>query len=366
MCGGEWHATTPALIKRHSWPASSLSRRPSQKKLVGIASFLVGLKNIVMQLKHLILGFALACTRTPAIAQAEPAAAQADARSFASPAAAAAHGTYAASMSAVRLKYLAELDLALKVALAAGSLDDANAISALRQKLTGDSAPAPAGPFKTSQANEARIRYEMAVAAARRQYGRDLQQALKQAMAAANLAEANEINGEIKKLLVLLASASPSNAPPPIGQSARTARGLEIVRYRRHPSQSSGDGYNGYVPLADLGKPIGAPHTVRSLSSWTKDVDENAVVSGFIKIDKAGVHEFRTDSGFDRNELIINGAIVCKFRDGPNKAQSVQLNAGLIPVTSIGYATHTSETRIQWRPPGQADWSSIPNELLSH
>jgi hypothetical protein len=90
------------------------------------------------------------------------------------------------------------------------------------------------------------------------------------------------------------------------------------------------------------------------------------VVSGFIKIDQPGVYEFRTDSDWDRNELIINGQIVCKFRDGSNKAQNIELSAGLIPVTSIGYATETAETRIQWRPPGQADWSDIPNELLSH
>lgn len=324
------------------------------------------MKNIFMRTKSLIIGLALTLTRLHAVAQAEPAAALAGARSFTTPTAVAAQSTYTAAMKAARLKYSAELEQAVKAALTAGDLDDANSITAMREKITADSVPATAGPFKTSQANEARAHYETAVTTAQRQYGRDLQPALKQAMTAANLAESNEINAELKTLVALLATTTPAIAPPPIGQSTQKARGLEIVRYRRHPSQSSGDGYNGYVSIADLGKPIGAPHTIKSLSSWTKNVDENAVVSGFIKIEKSGVYEFRTDSGFDRNELVINGQIVCKFRDGVNKAGSIELSAGLIPVTSIGFATHTAETRIQWKPPGQPDWSAIPNELLSH
>jgi len=319
-----------------------------------------------MRTKSLIIDLLLTGTCLNAVAQAVPAAAPTGKRAFTTPAAVAAQNTYTAGLKAARLKYSTELEQAVKAALTAGNLDDANAITAMREKITADSLPVTNGPFKTSQANEARVHYDMAVTAAQRQYGRDLQLALKQAMAAANLAESNEINAELKTLVALLATASPSAAPPPIGQSTQKARGLEIVRYRRHPSQSSGDGYNGYVSIADLGKPIGAPHTVKSLSSWTKNVDENAVVSGFIKIDKPGLYEFRTDSGFDRNELVINGQIVCKFRDGVNKEASIELSAGLIPITSIGFATHTAETRIQWKPPGQADWSAIPNELLSH
>lgn len=319
-----------------------------------------------MRTESLIISLLLACTCLHAAAQAEPSAAPTGQRAFTTPAAVTAQSTYTAGMKAARLKYSAELELAVKAALTAGNLDDANAITATRKKLTADTLPVSAGPFKTSQANEARVRYDKAVTALQRQYGRDLQPALKQAMTTANLAESNEINAELKALVSLLATASPSAAPPPIGQSTQKARGLEIVRYRRHPSQSSGDGYNGYVAMADLGKPIGAPHTVKSLSSWTKNVDENAVVSGFIKIEKPGLYEFRTDSGFDRNELVINGQIVCKFRDGENKAAGIELSPGLIPVTSIGFATHTTETRIQWKPPGQADWSVIPNELLLH
>ena len=324
-----------------------------------------------MRTKLILAGLLLTLASLHAFAQTEPAAALTGARSFTTPAAVAAQSTYTAGLKAARVKYAAELDQAVKVALTAANLDEANAIDATRQKLATDGLPVTTAPFKTSQANEARLHYEAAVTTVQRQYGRDLQQALKGAMSAANLDEANEINGEIKALVAVLATASsptpgPSAAPPPIGQSSQKARGLEIVRYRRHPSQASGDNYNGYVAVENLGKPVGAPHTVKSLSKWTKDKDENAVVSGFIKTDKAGAYEFRTRSDFDRNELLINGQIVCKFRDGEDKAQSIQLSAGLIPVTSIAYASRTTDTFIQWKPPGQADWSDIPNELLSH
>ncbi len=324
-----------------------------------------------MRTKFIIAAFVFAVTRLHAAdAQAAPAPAAAlkGARAFATPAAVAAQKKYVAEMDAARLKCVAELEQAVKVAMAAGHLEDANAINATRQKLTADSLPLTTGPFKTAQANESHLRYKAATAAVQKQYGRDLQQALKGAMSAANLAEANEINGEIKALVALLAPSAtpaPSTTLPPIGQSAPKARGLEIVRYAQHPSQAIGDNNNGNVAAKDMGKPLGAPHTVKSLSTWTKDRNENAVVSGFIKIDKAGTYEFRTNSDFDRNELVIDGKIVCKFRDGPNEAQSVRLKAGLLPVTSIGYAIRTTEIRIQWEPPGE-EWSDIPDDLLSH
>ena len=38
----------------------------------------------------------------------------------------------------------------------------------------------------------------------------------------------------------------------------------------------------------------------------------------------------------------------------------------MIPVISVGYAVRTKEVRIQWKPPGQEDWSGIPDDLLFH
>lgn len=290
-------------------------------------------------------------------------------RSFSTPAATTAQSTYTAGLKAARVKYATDLEESMKAAMAAGNLEDANAINATRQELTTNGLRVTATPFQTSQANESRVRYEAAVVTVQRQYGRDLQQALKGAMSAANLNEANEINAEIKTLVAILAPAAPPPAAPatqpPIVQSTPKTPGLEIVHYAQHPSQATGQNYDGYVKVKDMGKPLDAPHTVKSLSTWTKDVNENAVVSGFIKIEKAGTYEFRTNSDFDRNELVIDGKIVCKFRDGPNTGQSVRLKAGLLPITSIGFAIRTTETRIQWKPPGQ-DWSDIPEDLLLH
>ena len=115
-----------------------------------------------------------------------------------------------------------------------------------------------------------------------------------------------------------------------------------------------------------MGKPKGAARTLKSISPWTKEKDENAVVSGYIRIDQPGTYTFRTRSDFDRNELIIDGQVVCKFRDGENKPGSIELTAGLVPFISVGYALATTFVMVEWMPPGQADWDVIPSNLLSH
>ena len=285
------------------------------------------------------------------------------ARVFMTPAATTAQTAYIATVAAAGQKFSVELETAGKAALAAGNLDEANAINAVRQDLAITRQALSGLMFKTAQANQARIRYETAVAAAQKQYVAGLQSALKSAMTAGNLTESNTIDAELKALAA--SAAIPAAVPPvPFGQSLRVSRGLQIVRYKMHSTQTPGQNYEGYVPYTDLGKPLGAPKTQRSISSWTKEIDENAVVSGLIKIDKPGLYEFRTDSDFDRNELLVNGEIVCKFRDGSNKTGTVELPAGMIPIISVGYAVRTKEVRVHWRPPGQAEWSAIPNDLL--
>jgi hypothetical protein len=154
---------------------------------------------------------------------------------------------------------------------------------------------------------------------------------------------------------------TPAEAPVKIA-----GPGLTFLRYGTHPSQVTANNYTGYVPYTELGKPLKAPRTVSGISKWEKAIDENAVVMGYIKIEKAGTYAFRTDSGYDRNELIIDGKIVCKFGDGANKGQTVELREGLLPIVSAAYLKSTTEVRVQWIPPGQKDWSDIPNKLLSH
>jgi hypothetical protein len=136
------------------------------------------------------------------------------------------------------------------------------------------------------------------------------------------------------------------------------------LTYLRYPLQVKADG--GYVHYHQFGKPLKAPRTVKSISNWEKEVDENAVVIGFIKIEKAGSYGFRTDSYYDRNELILDGNIVCKYGDGANKGQTVNLRAGLIPIVSVGYGTNPTVVKVQWLPPGEAQWADIPNKLLWH
>lgn len=154
-------------------------------------------------------------------------------------------------------------------------------------------------------------------------------------------------------------AAGKTNEPKIVGP------GLSLLRYALHPSQAAADKSSGYVHYASFTKPLRAPKTLSGISKWEKAVDENAVLTGYIEIEKEGLYHFRTDSDWDRNELIIDGKIVCPFRDGANKGQSVQLRSGLLPIVSVAYTISTTETRVQWMPPGQTEWTDIPNKLFS-
>lgn len=170
----------------------------------------------------------------------------------------------------------------------------------------------------------------------------------------------------------LLMAAAATTTTPAHGQSPADAPvkivggGLTYLRYAAHPSQVTAGNSGGYVHYSQFGKPLKAPRTVNSIAKWSKPVDENAIVTGYIKIETAGQYAFRTDSDYDRNELLIDGKIVCAFGDGPNKGQTVQLRAGLLPIVSVGYAITTTEVRVQWMPPGATQWADIPNKLLGH
>lgn len=293
-------------------------------------------------------------------------------RTFQSPAATAAQRRYFEALQRMRTVYVAELDPALKAAMTAGSLEDANAINELKKRLEAGGMPSAAGQnFKTARANDARLRFEKGVATAQRQYAVDLQPALKAAMAAGQLDEANAINGELRGLgttAVAPAVAVAASTPAPLGATTagRSAAGLLLTRYAMNSSQKDGNRYAGYVPHTDLGKPLGAPRTVRTVSEWSKPVDENGVVAGLLRIDQPGAYQFRTESGYDRNELLVDGKVVCKFRDGEKKVGTVELRAGLLPIVSVGYAHSTTEVRVQWKPPGATEFSDIPSNLFSH
>ena len=142
--------------------------------------------------------------------------------------------------------------------------------------------------------------------------------------------------------------------------------GLTLLRFGLHKSQLDMGKGTGYVHYSEFGPPLKAPRTVYEISKWVKEnEDENALLTGYIKIDKAGSYSFRTNSNWDRNELIIDGKIVCKFRD-LDQVLPVELPAGLLPIVLVGYAKLTKEVTVQWIPSGQTKWMDIPKNLLSH
>ena len=169
---------------------------------------------------------------------------------------------------------------------------------------------------------------------------------------------------------LILAGSSPAQTPTPSpgtskpGEVKIVGPGLTLLRYGLHPSQVKADKGTGYVHYSQFGKVVKAPKTLTSISNWKKPVEENAVLTGYLEIEKDGEYHFRTDSDWDRNELIVDGKIVCPFRDGSNKAGSVQLKAGLVPIVSVAYVIETKDTRVQWMPPGKTEWSDIPNKAL--
>jgi hypothetical protein len=289
---------------------------------------------------------------------------------FKTPAAISAQKHYFEALQRDRLSYAQELDPVIKAALAAGALEEANTINDLKKRLENGGMPAAAGQqFKMPKANEARIHFENNVAVAQRTYTVELQPALKAAMADGLLDEANAINAELKGLAATAAAPGigiPTSAPLGTATLGRSAEGLLFTRYPKHPSQVEGDKRGGYVLYTEFGKALAAPKTVHTISVWTKSKNENAIVAGFINITQPGVYGFRTNSGWDRNELLIDGKVVCKFKDGENRVQTVELRAGILPIVSAGYYGETDTVRVQWKPPGAQDFSDIPANLFSH
>jgi hypothetical protein len=277
---------------------------------------------------------------------------------------------YFDSLQQLRKAYAQELEPTIKTAMAGGSLEEANAINNLKKQLESGGMPATSGQtFKTPKANEARIHFESGLANVQRQYVVELQPALKAAMASGLLEEANGINAELKGLAATEITPTigvPTTVPLGAATSGRSAEGLLITRYPKHPSQIEGDKRGGYVPYTELGKPLGAAKTIHTVSSWSKALNENAVVAGFIHITQPGVYGFRTVSGWDRNELLIDGKTVCKFRDGENKEETVELRAGVLPIVSVAYYCATDSVHVQWKPPGAESYSDIPPALFSH
>ncbi|MDF1753644.1 MAG: hypothetical protein P1U89_12770 [Verrucomicrobiales bacterium] len=144
--------------------------------------------------------------------------------------------------------------------------------------------------------------------------------------------------------------------------------GLVVTEYPRNEKQD-GTGPSNYVKPEDLGESIGNRYLVPSLSGWKYETTRNAVAKGMLKVNKAGEYHFMTDSYYDRNVLKIAGETVCSHRDGGTAVGTINLEAGLTAIESIGYVDARGSTLgivVKWKPPGQREFSEIPPELLLH
>ena len=117
---------------------------------------------------------------------------------FKSPAAARAQARYQQSRAAASKRLLDELDRTLAYAIKAGALEEANQIN--EAKKLAASGAAVTVDFKRQNLITARTMHRDALAAAKGQYFRDLEPALKEATKAGDLPEANAIDALRKTL----------------------------------------------------------------------------------------------------------------------------------------------------------------------
>ncbi|WP_395746811.1 hypothetical protein [Prosthecobacter sp.] len=122
----------------------------------------------------------------------------ADAAAFASPAAVRAQQRYEQSIAAASKRFTDELDRNMKLAVQAGALEEANQITEAKNQVAGSAAVTV--DFKRQGLITARNMYRDALTAAKGQYFRDLEPALRDATKAGNLAEANAIDAVRKAL----------------------------------------------------------------------------------------------------------------------------------------------------------------------
>ena len=176
-------------------------------------------------------------------------------------------------------------------------------------------------------------------------------------------------------LLSLMLGLSAAGAPPAPGPASDAASaagpfapGLVVTEYPRHALQAN-EKENFYVPLEQLGQPIGEKYIVESLDPWKWETERNAVASGFLEIEADGVYSFRTNSFYDRNLLMIQGEVVCGFRDGDDTVATIPLKkGGRVNIVSAGFVggRGSDDIHVRWKPPGQTELSPIPPRLLSH
>jgi len=173
-------------------------------------------------------------------------------------------------------------------------------------------------------------------------------------------------------VLGLSAAASLRAGTAPVTDKSSAIRpfapGLVVTEYPRHASQAN-DKENFYLPLEQMGEPVGERYIVESLHPWKWDSERNAVASGFLEIEADGDYSFTTRSFYDRNLLMVQGEVVCGFRDGEETVATISLKkGGRVNIVSAGFVGGRGSEGIllRWKPPGQTELSPIPARLLSH
>lgn len=143
--------------------------------------------------------------------------------------------------------------------------------------------------------------------------------------------------------------------------------GLVVHEYPRHAKQDSEE--NSFFEPGEFGDPIGAPSVTDTLNGWKHETERNAIAKGFLRVESAGVYRFRTNSFYDRNQLRINGEIVCHYMDGGSRVKEIELEAGFVPIESIGFVNGRGGSQgieVLWQPPGQRELGPIPKSSLFH
>lgn len=159
------------------------------------------------------------------------------------------------------------------------------------------------------------------------------------------------------------------NAVPPVGKPPmRVSPGLRVTEYPRHAKQANDD-EQFYLPTDQFGQSIGRSFNVKSLSHWKWNGERNAVANGFLKIETDGDYSFSSNCFYDRNMLLVDGKVVCGFRDGEKTIATVHLKKGLVAIASVGFVASRGDTEgivVNWKPPGQLEMSEIPPKVLCH
>ncbi|MEM7602249.1 MAG: hypothetical protein AAF357_12640, partial [Verrucomicrobiota bacterium] len=140
--------------------------------------------------------------------------------------------------------------------------------------------------------------------------------------------------------------------------------GLSVSEYPRLSSQTGGGNY--FVEPETFGDPVDQPYRVDTIFPFTwSNEDRNAIASGWLSLQKNGIYEFQCNSFYERNQLRIDGEVVCDFRE-PLEVKSMELEAGRVTIDVIGFVGSRAALEVEWRPPGQPEFSPIPRELLFH